>query len=462
MVKGVIIAVIALFLLAMPLVVALNFDVQYIDRGSTVVSQLNNPAKFDLVIDNKGPQDTFRVYSLIGMNIVPSTRFSVPTGEVVQPVSAYVPDVVIGKPGLYLLDYQVKGDNTNIFEDKFKIKLVDIKDALDIRAGDISIDDSSVNVTIKNLQNADLENLSFELKSEFFDFETGIFSLKPNEQASFVGSIDRGSIQKLVAGPYVITATTDVDGKEVKTNGIAIYLESRSISTEQSSKGWIVRQNIVTKTNTGNIPMSVEVRMKRDIITRLFTSYSLEPVVAERGALTTTYSWVKELGPQESLVIVSTTNYTLPFVLLILIIFIAIMVKIYLRTDVIVKKRVSYVRTKGGEFALKVRVHIKARKNVENVNVIDRIPPMAKLYEGYGKRPDRVDEATRRLFWSIPRLNSGEERVFSYIIYSKVNVLGRFELPPAAAVYNVDHKKGMVMSNKTYFVAEINSSDEDF
>ena len=80
---------------------------------------------------------------------------------------------------------------------------------------------------------------------------------------------------------------------------------------------------------------------------------------------------------------------------------------------------------------------------------------MAKLYEQFGRKPDKIDEQTRRLIWDISHLNKGEERVYSYIFYSKVRTVGRFELPSAIVLFEQDGEKREVWSNKTYFVSEL-------
>ena len=117
-------------------------------------------------------------------------------------------------------------------------------------------------------------------------------------------------------------------------------------------------------------------------------------------------------------------------------------------------KKVCLVKTKGGEFALKVSINVKARKHIDNIQVVDRLPMMTKLYEKFGRHPDRIDEASKRLFWNIPRLNKSEERIFSYIIYSKVRAIGRFELPPAMAIFEKDGEQHEVLSNRAFFVSE--------
>jgi len=79
---------------------------------------------------------------------------------------------------------------------------------------------------------------------------------------------------------------------------------------------------------------------------------------------------------------------------------------------------------------------------------------MTKLYEKFGKAPDKVDPKTKRLFWNISHMSKGEKRVISYIIYSKMNVLGRFELGPAPATFKQNKKHKEVLSNKAYFARE--------
>src|SRR3989304_5044290 len=93
---------------------------------------------------------------------------------------------------------------------------------------------------------------------------------------------------------------------------------------------------------------------------------------------------------------------------------------------IIVRKRVSFVRAKGGQFGLKVSLHVRGRGFVERVKVFDRVPAIAKLYERFGAiAPTRFDASTRRLEWNLGTLDRGEERVLTYIIYSKVGVVGK-------------------------------------
>ena len=96
---------------------------------------------------------------------------------------------------------------------------------------------------------------------------------------------------------------------------------------------------------------------------------------------------------------------------------------------------------------------VNAKTNVEKLQIIDTIPAVMKLYHQYGRSPDRVDAQTRRLFWNIDRLDAGESRVFSYVIYSNIRAVGRFELPSAMAVFDKEGKTHEVYSNRAFFAS---------
>jgi hypothetical protein len=119
----------------------------------------------------------------------------------------------------------------------------------------------------------------------------------------------------------------------------------------------------------------------------------------------------------------------------------------------VVKKTVQQVRTRGGEFALRVNLKVKARDYVEKIRIVDRIPSMVKLFDQYGlTKPDRIDERLKMLEWNVSGMSAGEERVFSYIVYSKIGVVGKFELPQAGAIYEYLGKIRESTSNAAYFI----------
>ena len=84
------------------------------------------------------------------------------------------------------------------------------------------------------------------------------------------------------------------------------------------------------------------------------------------------------------------------------------------------------------------------------------------IYERFGgERPSRINEKAKTLEWDFDRLMAGEKRVLSYIIYSKVGVVGKFALPSAVAIYEKDGKICESESNRAFFVTDQIRKGED-
>ncbi|MCH7568059.1 MAG: hypothetical protein IIA87_01430 [Nanoarchaeota archaeon] len=441
---------------------AADLEVEKIEKGSVIIVGIDKPAEFSFIIRNNGITDDFEIYSLVGVSLEPKSLFTIAANSSKELEVIVTPheETKQNIRGFYTFDYEIKGQKTGFFRDRLTIKIVELKDAIEIVAENIKPGDENVVLNIKNLEKFDFGEVKLDIKSPFFEFSDSI-SLKSLEQVNVSVAIKEEGIRSLTAGIYSFESMIEFQDIKEKKKGEVNYLEKGGLSVSKETSGLIIRKTISRKTNEGNVLIKAEITERKDMLTRLFTVFSEKPLRSERKGFFVEYSWEKELNPQESLIITSTTNYTFPFILLIIVILITVVVKIYLYTNLVLNKRVSFVKTKGGEFALKVIIQAKVRKPVENVKIIDRLPRMTKLYEKFGTKPDKIDEKTRRIFWHVKKLNAGEQRIFSYIIYSKIKVLGKFELPAAMGTYEKDGKIHRVFSNKTYFVAETSDKAED-
>jgi len=234
------------------------------------------------------------------------------------------------------------------------------------------------------------------------------------------------------------------------------------LTTTDKNFGFIINTVTIRNENEGNVPAVAEFSVEKNIISRLFTSFNVEPNLVERKGFGVKYTWDKELKPGEILEVVAKTNWTIPFIMIALIIIIFVYAKKSARGDLILRKKVQFVRAKGGEFALKVSIFVQANQYVENVHLIDRLPPLVKVHERFGAySPSRIDEKLKRIEWNFDRLENGEVRSVSYVVYSKVGVLGRFALPCATAIFETAGKIKEVVSNRTFFVAEQRRGDEN-
>lgn len=453
-------AAVLLALVAIPAVCAAsNLEVRQVDKGSVIISELDNPAVFDFVINNKGGKGYYEIYSFVGVAFSPRGTFELTPGENKMEVKAWPGAEARKRTGPFIFDYQIKGAGDDIYSGKITIAIVGLKDTLEIKPENVHYGDEVASVTIYNTQNTNLEKLGIKFKSALFEGEKEI-SLAPLEKTTISFDINGEKAKKLVAGPYVLTADIALDGAKTRLDGVVNYLEKQNTSIVARTGGIIIRTTEVTKKNEGNTEVTDKIEVRRNILTRLFTTHSAAPMRTERKGIFVYYEWEKELKPSEMWSINTTTNYTFPFLFVILVAFAAVMVYIYSRTSVVLQKRVSYVKTTGGNFALKVRVNVKARKSVEGLDVIDRIPSATKLYEKFGVLPSKIDEVTRTMTWNIGRLNAGEERAFSYIIYSNIKIFGAFELPRASARFIRDNKQEITSSNKTFFVSDVHAQTD--
>ncbi len=441
---------IIVFFLCFAYVSALDLEIEKISKGDVVIAELRNPAIFDFIIKNKGAADNVEIYSLVGVSMTPKGTFSIPSGESTTEVWAYLGEDYLKREGLYSFQYQIKG-NQGIFEDKLTVQVVHLQDIFIIEQMKIHPDDEIANLTIKNVVNSNLENVEIQFSSAFFD-STKKINFKPFEEVDVLIVIERKS-SRLRAGSYPLEIKINVDDSSVKLEGTINYLEKEGTSVIKESTGFLIIKSLIKEVNEGNIPVTSTIEIKKDIISRLFTGYSIAPLEVERSGVVVDYKWERELQPGESFSVVATTNYTFIVLFMALVILFAFGVRFYTTKALTLNKSVSFVKTKGGEFALKVRINAKGGRTVSNVQITDMLPAMAKLYNGFGK-PDKIDEANKKLFWNIPHLNRGEERVFSYIIYSKLRAVGRFELPAAMAIFDSEGKRDNVMSNRAYFVSE--------
>jgi hypothetical protein len=437
---------------------AFDLEIRKIGKGDVVVKELNNPAIYEFVITNNNESDIAQIYSLVGVSMTPKGTFAVPSGESRLEVWAWPDDSYRERDGLYSFEYQIKGDNQGIFRDKLTFRVVSLEDALVFENVVIRPKDKEVKITFSNSIDSNLENVEIQFSSVFFDFSEKV-SLKPFETISVFSEIDLDKNSRLIAGDYKLNSNVKVEDIAIDFEGTINYLENEGTFVNEGSEGFFIKKKSVSKSNEGNVPTKMTIEMKKDIISRLFTSFSVDPTFSERRGLIVFYRWEKNIGPGDTFNVNSTTNYTFPFILIVLVVLVAFLVRVYTLTSVGVHKSVSNVKTKGGEFALKIRIIVKARKDLDNVRITDRLPGMTKLYDKFGRKPDKIDKENRKLTWEIFKLNKGEERVFSYVVYSKLRAVGKFELPAVHVDFERDGEKEEVYSNRAFFVSETAGED---
>ncbi len=446
--------ILLLLLLIIPSVFAINISIEQTSSDEIMIIGLDEPTTFNLKITNNEISDNFLFYTFFGAGSSPIETVPITGGQTKEVEFKVNPRSDLTQRGMMLFNLFIKGQDGTEQIVSLDVKVLGLEDVFSVGSEEFNPESNSLEIYIKNNVNANFENMQAKFKSPFFNLEETL-SLTPYEKKNFNIQLNKEDFNKIMAGFYTIETKVTVDGHETDIEGIIKFSEKDILTTTDKTKGFIIRTNTIKKSNEGNLISDSETIIKKNIITRLFTSLNPQPDIVERQGFTIYYTWERQVKPGETLEITIRTNWFLPLLVIFLIVSIVVLTKKFSKTDLVLKKRVSFVRAKGGEFALKVSVSIHAKKYVEKVNIIDRLPALVKVHERFGaEEPTRIDEKAKRIEWNFEKLEAGEIRSISYIIYSKIGVLGKFALPTATAIYEKDGDIHEAESNKTFFMAE--------
>ncbi len=452
--KKIFLLVMIMFLFVFPLISAINLEIEEETSDVAMIKDLSRPAVFDLEIANKGEGDYFMFYNFFGSDMFPKGTVPIGMGETKNVKVEIYPRDDLKQEGRIKFDIFIKGQGGNEMSYPLMINVIELKDAFEVGAEEFNPESNTISVYIKNTANFNFKDIKINFKSPFFNFEKTV-SLIPYQKENFEVTLNKEDFRSLMAGFYTLNAEITVEDEKADVEGVIRFSEKDIVTSSQNEYGIIVYTKRISKVNEGNTISKSSTTLKKSIISRLFTTFSPEPEIVERKGLLVYYTWEKELKPGEKLEIVVKTNWLLPLLAVLLVIAVVILTKQFSKTNLSLKKKVTFVKAKGGEFALKVSVIVTARKFVERVNVIERLPLLSKLHERFGgEMPKKIDEKNKRIEWYFDKLQEGESRIVSYIIYSKVGVIGKFALPTATAIYERDGELHEAESNHAFFLAD--------
>ena len=442
------------FTCSLSIISAINLEVSAKPIQNAAITTLKEPAVFELIIRNLGDSDKFEIYSLVGVDITPET-FSADTGETKKITIKLMPQEAISEKGGFLtFEYKIKDSKNGIQQEKLTMNIISLGEAFAITPESITPQSETIKIEVKNKLNYEFSGIKSKMSSVFFT-EENTFSLKSYETKTFEINLNSEKVKTLTAGSYLLNTRITVKSKTEDVESLIKFLEQEGIETTEVKEGILIKREETAKTNVGNTIKIVKVIAKRNIFSYLFTTFNIVPIEITRNGFKVTYTWEKELVPNEKLNVIVKTNWFYPIIVIIFTIVLFVLIRKYVESDLILRKQVSFVRTRGGEFALKISLRIKAKKFIEKINIIDKLPPLVSLYERYGAiAPDKIDLRNKRIEWNVESLNEREERIFTYIIYSKIGVVGKFELPSAKALYEKEGKIKEATSNRSFYINE--------
>jgi len=430
-----------------------NLKIEKRAISNDIIPELKNPAEFSLEITNLGESDTFQVYTLVGgITFEPEPTFQLNKGESRNiTFKAYFNEEILENKDVFGFEYRISGKKTGTTKDALIVKVFSLGEAVSVTLENIQMSQKEAKLTVKNNVNRTFDDINVEASSLILDGKYTL-DLSPYEEKVFIAEIDSEKLEKLPGGSYMLSYEVKINGASGKGASLFDFKETTNIKTEESTKGILWRRFLSEKTNTGNSVAVVRVSVEKSWFARLFTTSNVKPSDIEKIGTKTFLVFEKELAPGESFELKVSTNYWIPLILLIGFVIAFWLIFIERRRCVILKKKVAVVKTKKGEFALRVTLLVKALKDIERVSVIEKIPQLVKLHKKFSIiEPTKIDKSNREIVWEFDTLNTGEERVVSYVIYSDIGVFGRFDLPPATALYEKNDKIYETKSNKVVF-----------
>jgi len=419
------------------------------------LEETNIPAIYNLTIINSGSDDLFHIYTLLEAKMLPIINFQVPGLKettilvTVRPLKQLKEKCGIG---LCSLEYYLKGEIAGAIVDSINVKIMPLNETLRIDFPRVISQDASIFVfNITNRRNIDLGQVILNFDSEFSKIEENI-TIPADSSQKIELLLDVDALKAAEAGDYNVRLDFLIGGYNyVVEKNVNLQEYLNIVTTESYRLGFLGIKKIITRTNEGNAPQLVTIEITKNRFEQSFTSSNIKPTYEKQGIM----GWQRELEPGESFTVEIKTDYTLPILFLIIVIIIILYFYFTKRPRLLVKKKAFRVKSSGGEFALKIVIHIRTiGHEAHGVVCHDRLPPISQVYKKWGLvRPDRIEG--NRMTWNIGTLGPGSERVISYILYSKIKPIGTITIPRLSAVY-IDHKnqRRTVYSNQLLILAE--------
>ncbi len=296
-------------------------------------------------------------------------------------------------------------------------------------------------VRLKNRSRLTFENLEVTTTTDIPRISKPLrISLKPQEEKEeeIIIMLDAG----VSPGQKRITITVYEDD-ELRGSFVAdveILPKDRVEEEREAKKGFLASATTITRENIGNTASEQRIEAKYNLFQRIFSSMT-PPPETEFGKVI----WKFTLQPGEKKTIEIETNYRPLFYGFIIIAIFTAIVFFSIERSVVIKKRIF----RGKEIIEGVKEHkifllVRNGKKypLNDVKVMDLVPNVVDLMTDFGSlKPDRIQHGERatRLLWNVIKLDPGEERVFSYKVRKKHNIVGEAVLPTAIIQY-VDKK----------------------
>ena len=377
-----------------------------------------------------------------------------------KPKSSIVPGAEYG------IQLNVKGSESHTFEKIFAYVSVKSQDQInreylpvisveEKELGKLDITEPILySFDIENKNVRDINNLEIMFQSDIFQ-KSVVVDLGPLEKKTIQVSFDvplstKPQKDNLVIALQVFNQT--ILSRSVNYEILAVEKQG----LEQSSIKSLMKKEIVADlSNEGNVMLEAVYRVPTNILNYLFIHGNLDSrLISDNGFFKEYYI---QLAPEESYNLKIDVSYR-PILYLILVILILTVLYYLFRTPLTIHKSVVSITTVEDSLSeLKVLLHIKnrSRRTFDNIIILDKIPKITEMGKEFSLgtlRPEKIMNHERKgtiARWSLKSLDSYEERVITYNLYSNLTIVGGLTLPMSILKFKrLGMREKKVVSNK--------------
>ncbi|MGM5481184.1 MAG: hypothetical protein ACQESE_02110 [Nanobdellota archaeon] len=426
---------------------ATSVDVEPVNQTSHQI-YFDETAVYKLTIDNTAEDDKVFAISLNPLNWIIDSDRSIPVdgnSEKVIDLRVRPRPTNFRGPGVYKVPLDVTTVDGERFTEIVKIVVKSIEERLfeykpSVALG-LSLDENvnprdplSVQVSVRNRNLRNLENMTFLIEGDHFSEEKS-FSLSSLEERTFAFRFD---IDDTAApGTYELYGKLFYDSDTV--NEVSRYYDivpyaNIDTGSLNSSSYFFKRTTVSKRTNTGNIDKSIASDLDISLLEDIFTTVDIEADSVEKISRK---SWKITLSPNETATVTVVHNYR-PLVALGVIVLLLVVIYFTMRSPITLRKQVIVTgKDDEGVSEMKVRIYLRNRtgKAFYNIRLLDKAPAIAHVSPSQAlgsMEPTKIVKTENKgtiVKWDFDSLEAFEERIVTYSIKARLKIIGNLSLP---------------------------------
>lgn len=333
---------------------------------------------------------------------------------------------------------------------------VDMNDRIDPR------ETQSIKIFIENLNPLDLTGMVVRIVSDIpeLNMEQTV-DLAPNDHRAVEVTVKLPDTQQ--PKEYFVFFQFERNDEIIKVVDKKIEVLPLAVPFIQKideQKSFLKKKQVITFSNPGNVRNTQTMRVDVGAIESVFTTTSPKARLV-KDANRRAFAWDIELGPDEERKVETTTSYQIPFAVLIIVLISIPIYQVYRNPFAITKSASDLVVEEGGVSALKVTLVVKnlGSSVLKDIEILDEIPSIAAVEKdvemGTLKPSQMLQGRGGSIFarWKLSELEGKEERLITYKLKSRLNIIGTMQLPRAKAAFSTGNGKKKVSYSNIYRVS---------